>query len=119
MDLDIGVVGIGLACQQRLDLTFVDVGPNSADRLFGFRHDLRIALLLAHGDEFDIIAKRLVKALDRADRFVEMLALAHQLLRLRRIVPDRRIFRLLVQMIEALEGLIPVKDASSAGLWPA
>jgi len=48
-----------------------------------------------------------------------MLALAHQLLGFLGIVPDRRIFSLEVQPLQTLLGRFPVKDASSAGLWPA
>jgi hypothetical protein len=43
------------------------------------------------------------------------LALAHQLLRSLRIVPQRGVFGLGVQFVQAAIGLIPVKDASSAG----
>ena len=56
---------------------------------------------------------------DRAQRAVQLLALAHQFLRGCRIVPERGVFSLGVQFVQAAVGLIPVKDASSAGQWPA
>ena len=119
MNLDIGVVGIGLAGEERLDLPLVGLGLDLADRSLGFLDDLGVLLLLAHGDEFDIVLQRLVQAVHRADGGVQELAFAHELLRFGRIVPDGRIFRLVVQQVEAFERFLPVKDASSAGLWPA
>jgi hypothetical protein len=48
-----------------------------------------------------------------------MLALAHQLLGFLRVIPDRRVLSLGVQPFQTFLGRFPVKDASSAGLWPA
>ena len=53
------------------------------------------------------------------EELVELLTLAHHFLGARRIVPELRIFRSRIQFIQSDQGLIPVKDASSAGLWPA
>jgi hypothetical protein len=43
-----------------------------------------------------------------------MRALAHDLLRLLGLVPEGRIFGERVQVVEAPESVVPVKDASSA-----
>ncbi len=48
------------------------------------------------------------------DAVVEVLPLAHDVLRLLRIVPDRRVFRFGVQLRQPPERIVPVKDASSA-----
>jgi hypothetical protein len=70
-------------------------------------------------DQLDIVGQRLLDLAHAIDAVVERLALAHQLLRFLRIVPERRIFGAVVQVIKTLYGLIPVKDASSARQRPA
>jgi hypothetical protein len=65
------------------------------------------------------LSEAVVEPLEAIDRILELLALAHQLLGFLRIIPDRRIFSLGVQPFETFLSRIPVKDASSAGLWPA
>jgi hypothetical protein len=51
---------------------------------------------------------------DGGDLRIEGIALARELLRLLRIVPEFRRFGEDVQFCKALLGLVPVKDASSA-----
>ena len=51
MDLKEGVVAIGLAREQRLDLAPHDLGPKRRQRGFGFGHHFAVALLLAKLDE--------------------------------------------------------------------
>ena len=57
MDLDIGVVGVGLAGEQRLDLALMRLGPELLQRRLGFGDDARIALLLAERNELDIVVE--------------------------------------------------------------
>ena len=78
-----------------------------------------VALFLAELDQPDIVVERLRQAFDRRDAVLEPLAFAHQLLRFRRVVPEVGVLGAHVQVVKPLYGLIPVKDASSAGLWPA
>ena len=78
-----------------------------------------VALFLAELDQADIVVERACQALDGADIVLEPLAFAHQLLRFGGVVPEGGILRPHVQVIKPLYRLIPVKDASSAGLWPA
>ena len=92
MDFDIGVVGVRLAREQRLELPPVALG---LQRLQG-RHALglgrRVALGLA---EFDQRRRVLEVALDlgeRAQPLLEQRALAHQLLRGVGVVPEVRVF---------------------------
>src|SRR5690606_10488770 len=101
------------------DLASPDLAGQRADRRLGLGNDGGVAFFLAEFDKADIVLERLAEPLHRTDPVIEALALAHQLLGLLRIVPERRIFRPHVQVIKSLQRLIPVKDASSAGLWPA
>jgi hypothetical protein len=87
--------------------------------LFGISDNRFVALFLTHFNQVDVLLKRGAEAFDGIDRIVEFLPLAHQILRFLSVIPDGRIFRALVQIAKALVCLIPVKDASSAGLWPA
>ena len=80
---------------------------------------LCVALFLAEFDQADIVFQRLGQAFDRRDAVFEALALAHQLLRFQRVVPEAGILGAHIQVFKPLYGLIPVKDASSAGLSPA
>ena len=80
----------------------------------GFGDDLRLALGLAQLDQFERVVDLALDAAVAADRLVEPGALAQQLLRRGRIVPQARIFDLGVQFGEAPGCGIPVKDASSA-----
>ncbi|OAE40853.1 hypothetical protein A7J42_11715 [Brucella intermedia] len=57
--------------------------------------------------------------IDAIDAVFQLLALAHQLLGFLGIIPECGIFSFLVEIAETFYRLIPVKDASSAGLWPA
>ena len=54
MDLDIGVVGVGLAREKRLDLARVRLLPEAEQRLLGLGDDVLVALLLAEGEKLDI-----------------------------------------------------------------
>ena len=63
----------------------------------------------------DIVGELALDALDGVDLVGKLLALAHQLLRALRRVPEVRDFGGGVQLGEADLGAVPVKDASSAG----
>ena len=70
-------------------------------------------------DQLRGVGQFVFQPLHRAQRTLQLLALAHQLLRGGRIVPDCGVFGLGVQFVQAAIGGIPVKDASSAGQEPA
>ena len=57
MDLDIGVVGVGLAGEQRLDLAGVGLLPQLGERGLGLGDDAGIALLLAERDQRDVVVE--------------------------------------------------------------
>ena len=77
---------------------------------------------LASVSEFDQahpIGQLVFKPAHGRERGLELLALTHEALRLLRLVPDGRVFGFGVQFVETAKGLVPVKDASSAGTLPA
>ena len=97
MDLDIGVVGVCFAGEQRLDLALMRFGPELLQRQFGFRDDALIALLLAERNELDIVVELANETREAGERAVELLPLAHDALRARRVVPEIRSFDLAVE----------------------
>src|SRR5206468_3068075 len=79
----------------------------------------RVVFGLGEFDQAGRIGKLVFERAHGRHRLVQSLTLAHQLLGFLRIVPDRRVFGARVQFIEAADGFVPVKDASSAGRQPA
>lgn len=119
MNFDIGIVAIGFARQHGFDLTPCSFGLQRLQLVFGVLDDAFVALFLAHFDQLDVIVHRLFEPLHAGNAVIQLLALAHQLLGFLCIVPEVRILGLVVQPVQSSYRLIPVKDASSAGLWPA
>ncbi len=119
MHLDIGVVAIRLARQQRFKLAALAFGlqrPEDGEALLLGR---RIALDLAEFDQRRRVVEFALQPGDPAEPVFEHGALAHQLLRRFRIVPQAGILGLGVQFGEATRGGLDVKDASSAIPWTA
>ena len=110
----IGVVAVGLAREQGLDLL--------APRLLGELAQRRLALLdgglvvlrLAQLDQRDGVVEVALEPLVAGDRPLQRLALAHDLLRRLRVVPEVGVLGALVQLGQAGGRAIPVKDASAA-----
>jgi hypothetical protein len=113
------VVAVGLAGQQRLDFQLGDFGTEPFQLVFRVLHDRRIVFHLAHFDQLDGIRYGLLQPLDGGNAAFQVLPLAHDRLRLFRIVPQVRIFGAGVQLVQVSQCLIPVKDASSAVQWTA
>ena len=78
-----------------------------------------IALGFGQIDQVLGIGRFALQRLDTLDGIVQRLTFAHQYLGVSGIVPERGIFGLGIQFVETTKGDIPVKDASSAGRWPA
>jgi hypothetical protein len=114
MDLEIAVVGVGLARQQAFELAPRRLGAQSLERRLSLGDDAGFALGFAELDQLDRLVDLALDPPVAADRLVEPGALAQQLLRARRVVPQVRILGLLVQLGEAPGRRLPVKDASSA-----
>ena len=77
VNLDIGVIGVGLAGEQRLHFPRVGLLPQSLKRLLGFGDDVLVPLLLAELDERDLIVELADNAVERAERVFDLLSLAH------------------------------------------
>ena len=112
VDLDIGVVGVGLARKQRLEPRRLGFGGGLAQRLLALGDGGLVLLGLGHLDQADIVVDRRPQTPDRADRCFEPGALAHHLLGFLGIVPQRRILGARVQFIETDDRAVVVKDAS-------
>jgi hypothetical protein len=83
-------------------------------QLFGVRNDRLIALGLAEFDQLDGFGEVALDAVVALNGLFEPVALAQDLLRLVRIVPELRVLGLVVQFGETPVRDVPVKDASSA-----
>ena len=114
MDLDIAVVGVGLAREQRLELPAIDLGLELPERLLGLGDDARILLGLAEADHGDLVVELLVDAGDGGELAFERGALLHHALRALLVAPEARILGLAVELGQADARLVNVKDASSA-----
>src|SRR5262245_49741283 len=114
MDLEIAVVGVGLAREQRLELAARDIRAQLLERGLGLRHHLLIALGLAELDHGQLVVELALDAGDRVELILERGALLHYALRALLVVPEIGVFGLAVELVEALARLVEVKDASSA-----
>jgi hypothetical protein len=115
VNLQVAVVGVGLAGEQAFELAFGDLLAQQLELALGLGDDAGIALRLAELDELELLvelARDLAIAVDRA---IELVVLAQQRLRRRRLVPEIRVLGLGVQLVETTRRVVPVKDASSAG----
>ncbi len=88
MDLHIGVICVGLAGEQSLDLTGVRFLTKFAQSRFGFGNGALVILFFAKGSEGDVVVEFGVDLIECAERRLELLTFAHQTLRARRIVPE-------------------------------
>jgi hypothetical protein len=89
--LEIGVVGVGLAREQALELALAGLSAQARQRRLGFREDRLVALGLR---ELDQPQRVLELALDIAvalDAALEPRALAQQRLRRRGLLPEVRV----------------------------
>ena len=115
MDFDEGVVGVGFARQQRLDLPALGLDLDRLELVDAFLLGGGIAFHLAEFDESDgVFEIALELASSEPSRSSSVGALAHQLLREFGIVPEIGVFGFGVQFREAARRILDVKDASSA-----
>ena len=112
--LEIGIVGVGLAGEQRLELAPRGFGLELLERFLGLGDDALILLGLAELDHADLVVEVALDPADGVELVVERGALLHHALGARRVVPERGVFGLRVQLGEARLRLVEVKDASSA-----
>ena len=114
MDLEVAIVGVGLAGKQRLEFAARDLGLELAQRGFGFGDDLLILLGFAELDQRHLVVELLLDAGERVELIVERGALLHQPARALLVVPEIGVFGLPVQLGKPRARLVDVKDASSA-----
>ena len=119
MDLDVGVVRVGLAGEQGLDLPALRLRLDLADRGLSLGDGRRIVLGLPELDQGQGVVEIPLQSPDRRDPLVERGALANDGLRRLGVVPEVGVLGAGVQLGEAFLGGSPVKDASSAARWTA
>ena len=120
MNFEKGVVAVGLARQQRFDLPLGPFRLQLLNRLLGLVDDRFVVFHLAKFDQFDIVSKWSVRDAGPT-RYGSSRSWRSRmtLLGFFGIVPKIGILGPGVQLVEIIECLIPVKDASSAARWTA
>ena len=98
MHFEVGIVGVGLARQQRLELAARDLGLERAQRRLRLGDDLLVVLGLAELDHRDLVVEVLLDAGDRGELVLERGALLHHPARALRVVPEIGVFGLPVQL---------------------
>jgi len=115
MDFEIAVIAVRLARQQALQAGLLGLLREG----FQGGHRLPDHLLVAFGlgelDQLGVLGGAGLQRAAGLDLGFERRALPHDLLGGGGVVPEVRVFRLGVQLLQAEQGVIPVKDASGAG----
>ena len=114
IDLEVGVIAVGLAGEQRFEFGFRGALLGLLQSVMGFIDKPLIAFRLSHFGQFQGVAHIAFQRQDRVHAGLELIALAHKLLGLLGIVPKIRALAERVQFIETDLSAIPVKDASAA-----
>ena len=118
MHLDIAVVGVGLARQQRLDRAPLRLLVELLELRLTLGNGGAIVLGLAQLDQRDAVIELALELLVGVDRALELLALAHDLLRRLGVIPEPGILGFVVQLGEPGVRGVPVKDASAGEREP-
>jgi hypothetical protein len=114
MDLEIAIIGVGLAREQAFELAPGRLGAQPLQSRLGFGDDPSFALGFAELEQLERLVDLTLDAAVATDRLVEPGPLTQQLLRTLGIVPQVLILGLRVQLGETAGRGLPVKDASSA-----
>ena len=93
MDFEIGVVGVGFARQQRLELAPFPLGFQRLQRRDPLGFGRRIAFHLAELDQRPRVVELAIDLGERPQPVLEHRALAHDLLRRLGVVPETWVFR--------------------------
>ena len=110
VDLDIGVVGVGFAGEQRRDLVALGALGQLGEARARLVDQRVVAFGLGHLDELDGVGQLALDRPGRADRLFEPAALAHDLLRRLGIVPQRRVLDPGVELVEPAQRAVPVEE---------
>src|SRR4029077_5644021 len=119
MNFDIRIIGVGLAREERFELAPRDFRLELLQRRFRLGDGLLVFLGLAELDHGELIVELLLDAANGGQLLLERGALLHHALGALLIVPQRGVFRLLVEFGKPRARLVDVKDASSAARWTA
>ena len=111
---EIAVVGVGLAGEQRFQLTSRHFRPQALERGFCFKNGLVVFFGFAQFDHGELVGELLLDAADGVEPVLQSVAFAHHALAARLVAPERGILGLFVQLGEAALRGLDVKDASSA-----
>ena len=112
VDLDIAVVGVGLARQQRRDLVALGLVGEIAQCLHAVVDQPVVAFKLRHLDQFDRVLEVGFDLARRRDGFLQSATLAHHFLRRLGIVPQRRILDLVIKLRQPPVGLVPIEESA-------
>ena len=112
IDLDVAVVGVRLAGEQRGDL--VALGPlgQLGQRPSAVVDQRVVALRLGHLDQLDGVGQLALDLARRPDRLVQPAPLAHHFLRRLGIVPQARLLDPGVQFLQPAQRPVPVEEAA-------
>ena len=110
IDLDIGVVGVGLAGEQSGHLVALGAIRQRRQRVDRFVDQGAIPLGFGHLHQLDRIGELLLDRASRADRLVEPSPLAHHFLRRLGIVPQRLVLDLGVELVEPLHRPVQIEE---------
>ncbi len=112
VDLDIGIVGVGLTRQQRLDLVLLGAFGERGEAGDAFVDHALVTLGLGHVHELDRVVALGLDRLHRGDRLIEAAALLHDALRLLGIVPQFGILDARIELVEPAQRAIPVEETA-------
>ena len=114
MDLEKGVVAVGLAREQGLELDLAGPRLQAAERDKGLLDQRRVVVRLGEVNQLAIVGQLALGLVKVRERPLQPVALAHQRPRLGGIAPQAGILGAGVQRRELRSGPIGVKGASSA-----
>ncbi len=107
VDLEEGVVAVGLAVEQRLGLALRRLLAQRPDRRLGVGHHRLVAFGLAELDQLLLVGELARQCVVAVERVGQHLPVAHQLLCPRRIVPELGVLRHRVQLFQPVPGGFP------------
>jgi hypothetical protein len=113
--LEIAVVAVGLAGQQRFHLGAGDVAAQRFDGAFRLGDDIRVILAFPQFEESGRVIEAGAQGIEGGEAFFQPGALTQDFLRGVGILPKIGVFRLPGQFSEAFGGGVVVKDASLSG----
>ena len=103
------VIAVGLAGQQRLDLLGGGLLADIGESFFRFADNLGILLGFAEFDQVDIVRQSGFQRLITINRVGQLLAFAHDLLRVGGIVPKGRVLGTRIKLFKPVRSRVPAQ----------